>query len=182
MMKSLHIGLGPEPGAALAAEAASSIILAKALVYDDYRSAYAGAELCLLGACVERAYAESGFDTRFLGADETGFIVGRDARDRNRRLLDLVDRFADSVGGYGGLEEAFDLLALARLDRFSDPLAFFAASAPRLRFEAFLARVERAGHLPADRLALSIFEVDIPPLASPRRSPSGIAMRSAYFR
>jgi hypothetical protein len=183
-MNSLHIGLGPWPGPATAADAfaATTIILAKALAFDDYRSPYSGAELSLIGVCAEEARAERAFSRRLLRTADPFLLVGRDPRDRNRRILDLSDRFASSPGGCGSLEEAFDLLALARLNRFSDPLAFLASSDPRRRLEAFLARLEREGHLPPERLALPVVEAEIlaaREVSSPPRRP---AARSAYLR
>lgn len=174
-MKSLRIGLGPETGSAAEARAAPAIILAKALAFDDYRSPYAGAGLSLLGACSDGARAEGLFHLEPGRSIDPLVLVGSDARDRNRRLMDVADRFASSLGGYGGLEDAFDILALARLDRFSDPLAFFAASEPRRRFGEFLARVERAGLLRPDQLSVSVLEREIPSIAGALRRQSASA-------
>jgi hypothetical protein len=150
-MEFLRISLARGSGDGIA-YADSSIILVKALVFDDFRVPYGGAGLSLVGALVgkDRFGERPGMPWRVM--------LAKDPRDRKRRMLDIADGFLAAANGYAGLDDAFELIAQARLGPFSEPFAFIASGEPRRRFEAFIFRVERAGCLPEDCLSLAVTE------------------------
>jgi hypothetical protein len=161
-MKSLRIAMGSRSGNG-PFRSEFSIILAKALIYNDYRVAYGGADVGLAGILVD-AIAD---------ADGPREIIGtRGVHDRKLRALELAEAFIDLPGAYLSIEEASAFLLLARRGHGRRPISFFTLRDFRGHIEALLDRAVLEGFIRPedDSLIVSIKNADamhrLPGLAS----------------
>jgi predicted Rossmann-fold nucleotide-binding protein len=150
-VRALRIGLAPDP-ASERAGAGSSVIFAKALVFNDYRVRYGGADVGLAGLLADRAAA--GFERG------VGIFVAKDVRSRNRRLIELAEAFAASTGGYGRLEDASELLSCAKRGIGSRPLSFFTFCDFNIHLASLLDDAAREGLIRAEHRAMTVMEFE----------------------
>ncbi len=157
-MKTLRIQLGQSIGRQQV-YAGCSIVLARTVIFNDYRSKYGGAELGLLGmlAGTHLALKER------LSSLSIPSIKIRDGRDRTRRLAELAESFLSYPGAYCAPEEIPLLLAAAQLDPRSEPIAFYSVCEHRKGFETFMDRVEREGFIGRERISFTASRASAPP-------------------
>jgi hypothetical protein len=137
-MQSLSIALGAGPD-----RAEREIILAKTLVYDDFRAAYGGATVAFAGILTDSVPADV----------PTGrSLVASDEEDRAGLLVGMAEAFLSRPGGYIDPLGLFSLISRARLDGKSRPLAFYSLADHRGCLERFLIHCAREGFiLPGQR-------------------------------
>jgi hypothetical protein len=137
-MQSLSIALGAGPE-----RAEREIILAKTLVYDDFRAAYGGATVGFAGILMDSVPA---------AVPPSRSLVASDEQDRAGLLVGIAEAFLSRSGGYIDPLGLFSLISRARLDGKSRPLAFYSLSDHRGCLERFLLHCAREGFiLPGQR-------------------------------
>jgi predicted Rossmann-fold nucleotide-binding protein len=145
-MKSLRIDMGA-PAGKDAFRAECSFVLAKILVFDDYRVPYGGADVGLAGIIAD-ASADTGAPREIFGTNGV--------RDRKLRAFELAEAFLDLPGGYGPIEEASAFLLRARRGRGLRPLSFFSVRDFRGHIDALLDRAAIEGFIRPERGVLIV--------------------------
>jgi uncharacterized protein (TIGR00730 family) len=117
-MKTICINLGSNTGRnKIYVE--QTIILAKTLVFNDYHVVYGGADVGLMGVLANTVLEHRGRITGVIPEhiaaavghkSLTELIVVKDMHERKQRMFELSDAFIALPGGYGTLDEVFELL------------------------------------------------------------------------
>jgi len=165
-VKPICITLGPRAGGK-GFRPERTIIIAKALRYDDYQVAYGGAAVGLLGVLARAALESKGriapripgrIKTRLVRKSPAGLIIVGGPGERSRVVLEFSETLISVPGGYGTVREACALLAGAQPDRRRRPIAFFTFTDYRRQLGLFLDRAGREGYLRDEDVCLLVFE------------------------
>ncbi len=167
-MKTICINLGSNTGNnRLYVE--NTIILAKTLVYNDYRVVYGGADIGLMGVLANTVIRYKG---QIIGviprdiADKvkhnnlTQLIVVNTLHERKQKMFELSDAFIALPGGYGTLEEIFELLTWAQLGYHRKPMGFFTINNYYKKLEEFLDNAVAEGFIKQEHRKMVVFEED----------------------
>jgi uncharacterized protein (TIGR00730 family) len=146
-----------------------TIILAKTLVYNDFYVVYGGADVGLMGVLAKTVLEYRGRITGVIPEDIAAavghkglseLIVVKDMHERKRRMIDLSDAFIALPGGYGTLDEVFELLTWAQLGLHRKPVAFFTCNDYFRHLEQFLDHAAREGFIRPEHRNMIVFEKD----------------------
>jgi uncharacterized protein (TIGR00730 family) len=167
-MKTICINLGSNTGRnKIYVE--QTIILAKTLVFNDYHVVYGGADVGLMGVLANTVLEHRGRITGVIPEhiaaavghkSLTELIVVKDMHERKQRMFELSDAFIALPGGYGTLDEVFELLTWAQLGLHRKPLAFFTIDDYFRHLELFLDHAEREGFIRPEHRHMLVFEKD----------------------
>jgi uncharacterized protein (TIGR00730 family) len=102
--------------------------------------------------------------------------------ERKQLMSELSDGFIAMPGGYGTLDELFEILTWAQLGIHAKPIALFDVAGFWEPLEALLEHAVREGFIPDDQLALLMKDADpsallarmkawTPPVLGPKWAP-----------
>jgi uncharacterized protein (TIGR00730 family) len=158
-----NLGLDPS----FAAAAAS---LGRLLAQRAHPLVYGGGRVGLMGvvadAVLESGGAAHGVITQALAAKEiahpglTSLRVTQTMHERKAAMADLADAFVMLPGGYGTLDEFFEMLTWAQLGIHAKPCAILDVAGYFDSLRAFLDRAVTAGFVRPAHLRMVIIEAD----------------------
>jgi uncharacterized protein (TIGR00730 family) len=167
-VKTICINLGSNPGNdRLYVE--NTIILAKTLVYNDYRVVYGGADVGLMGVLANTIIKHKGQIIGVIPRDIAGkvghknldrLIVVNTLHERKQKMFELSDAFIALPGGYGTLEEIFEILTWAQLGYHNKPMGFFTIKNYYTKLEEFLDNAVTEGFIKKEHRNMIVFEKD----------------------
>ena len=125
--------------------------LGQCLAGAGHRIIYGAGAIGLMGALARAALQKGGLVTGVipsflndLGLAEpalTGLIVTADMRERKRRMEEMADGFIACPGGFGTLEEIFEIVTLKQLGRLNKPCVLLNT---RGYYDQTIGQIERA--------------------------------------
>ena len=144
--------------------------LGRALARRGVTLVYGGAHCGLMGAVADAALAGGGrvvgVRPRALVAREVAhqglseLIITEDMPTRKARMAALADAFLALPGGYGTLEELFEVITWSQLGLHRKPIGLLDSGGFWGGLQAFLAHTRTEGFIPAGGLAVLPSETD----------------------
>ena len=144
--------------------------LGRALARRGTTLVYGGAHCGLMGAVADAALAGGGrvvgVMPRALVAREVAhqglseLIITEDMHTRKARMAALADAFLALPGGYGTLEELFEVITWSQLGLHRKPIGLLDSGGFWGGLQAFLAHTRTEGFIPAGGLAVLPSETD----------------------
>ncbi len=167
-MKTVCINLGSNSGNNRV-YMEKTIILAKTLVYNDYRVVYGGADIGLMGVLADTVIKHKGQIVGIIPQDIaakvghnnlTQLIVVNTLHERKQKMFELSDAFIALPGGYGTLEEIFEILTWAQLGYHHKAMGFFTINNYYKKLEEFLDNAVAEGFIKQEHRKMVVFEED----------------------
>ncbi len=148
----------------------SAVDLGTALQKRDITLVYGGAQVGLMGAIanavLERQGKVIGVMPTFLGRDEivhhhlTELIEVETMHERKQRMISLSDGFIAMPGGFGTMEELFEVLTWAQLGLHNKPIGLLNTNGYYDIFISFMKNMVQKGLLRQSNFDLIIVEVE----------------------
>ncbi len=190
-MKRVCVFSGSRPGAREAyAEGARA--LGAELVRQGIGLVYGGASVGLMGVVADAVLRAKGevvgvlpkvlVDREVAHLQLTKLHFVGSMHERKQLMSELSDGFIAMPGGYGTLDELFEILTWAQLGIHAKPIALFDVAGFWEPLEALLEHAVREGFIPDDQLALLMKDADpsallarmkawTPPVLGPKWAP-----------
>lgn len=154
--------------------AEQSVALGHFLALQDVKLVYGGGQVSLMGilanAVLQQGGQAIGVIPRFLDTKEIGHTglsqlhVVENMHERKKLMHDLSDGFIALPGGFGTLEELFEILTWAQLGLHKKPIGILNSNGFYDQLIAFLTHMTKQGLLKKENLDMLLVSDTIPDL------------------
>ncbi|UYW01437.1 TIGR00730 family Rossman fold protein [Flavobacterium agricola] len=144
--------------------------LATYLAQQNIQVIYGGAKIGIMGAVAQTTMQNGGqvigvmpkflVDKEIANSDITELIITENMSQRKYKMIELADGFIALPGGFGTLEEIFEVITLAQVEQLNKPIAFYNIDNYYTPLFQFLENCVKTGLLHQKHFDLVIIDAD----------------------